>query len=82
MLDNPNPISTTQGKRKTGRGKRGLEWTKRDSLESAMASGSKVTLHGDFGQDVEEGIRERSQPWNPPSWAGIESTCGNNASAV
>jgi hypothetical protein len=37
-------------------------------LASARASGSKVTLDAGFGKDVEEGIRERSQPWNPPSW--------------
>ena len=37
-------------------------------IASARASGSKVTLDGGFGKDVEEGIRERSQPWNPPSW--------------
>jgi hypothetical protein len=27
-----------------------------------------VTLDEGFGKDVEEGIKERSQPWNPPSW--------------
>jgi len=37
-------------------------------IASAKASGSRVTLDGGFGKDVEEGIRERSQPWNPPSW--------------
>ncbi len=37
-------------------------------IASARASGSKVTLDGAFGNDVEEGIKERSQPWNPPSW--------------
>jgi antitoxin (DNA-binding transcriptional repressor) of toxin-antitoxin stability system len=30
-------------------------------IASAKASGSKVTLDGGFGKDVEEGIRERSQ---------------------
>jgi len=35
---------------------------------SAKASASKVTLDEGFGKDVEDGIRERSQPWNPPSW--------------
>lgn len=39
-----------------------------ECIASAMASGSKTTLDGDFAKDVEEGIRERSQPWNPPSW--------------
>lgn len=37
-------------------------------IASAQASGSKVTLDGEFGKDAEEGIQERSQPWNPPSW--------------
>ena len=37
-------------------------------IASARASGSKVILDGGFGKDVEEGITERSQPWNPPSW--------------
>jgi predicted nucleic acid-binding protein len=31
----------------------------------AKASNSKVTLDDRFPTDVEEGIRERSQPWNP-----------------
>ena len=39
-----------------------------ERVASAKASGSKATLDGGFRQDVEEGIRERSQPWNPPSW--------------
>jgi antitoxin (DNA-binding transcriptional repressor) of toxin-antitoxin stability system len=37
-------------------------------IASARASGSKVTLDGGFAKDVEDGIKERSQPWNPPSW--------------
>jgi antitoxin (DNA-binding transcriptional repressor) of toxin-antitoxin stability system len=37
-------------------------------IASARASGSKAILDGGFGKDVEEGIKERSQPWNPPSW--------------
>jgi len=39
-----------------------------ECIASASAEGSKVTLDGGFGKDVEEGIRDRSQPWNPPSW--------------
>ncbi len=39
-----------------------------ECIASARASGSKALLDGGFGRDVEEGIRERSQPWNPPSW--------------
>jgi antitoxin (DNA-binding transcriptional repressor) of toxin-antitoxin stability system len=37
-------------------------------IASARSSGSQVILDDGFGKDVEEGIRERSQPWNPPSW--------------
>jgi antitoxin (DNA-binding transcriptional repressor) of toxin-antitoxin stability system len=37
-------------------------------IASAKASGSKATLDGGFGKDVGEGIKERSQPWHPPSW--------------
>jgi antitoxin (DNA-binding transcriptional repressor) of toxin-antitoxin stability system len=39
-----------------------------ECIASARASGSKVTLDGGFAKDVEEGIRDRQQPWNPPSW--------------
>jgi antitoxin (DNA-binding transcriptional repressor) of toxin-antitoxin stability system len=39
-----------------------------DCIVSAKASGSQVTLDGGFAEDVEKGIREREQPWNPPSW--------------
>jgi antitoxin (DNA-binding transcriptional repressor) of toxin-antitoxin stability system len=39
-----------------------------ECIASARASGSKAILDGGFGKDVEDGIRERSQPWNPPSW--------------
>ena len=39
-----------------------------ECIASARVSGSKATLNDGFGKDVEEGIRERSQPWNPPSW--------------
>jgi antitoxin (DNA-binding transcriptional repressor) of toxin-antitoxin stability system len=39
-----------------------------ECIASAKASGSKVTLDGGFAHDVEEGIRERQEPWNPPSW--------------
>jgi len=37
-------------------------------IASARASASSVILDGGFGRDVEQGIRERSQPWTPPSW--------------
>ena len=39
-----------------------------ECIASAKASGSKVTLDAGFARDVEEGIRDRQQPWNPPSW--------------
>ena len=39
-----------------------------ECIASAKASASKVTLDEGFAKDVEEGIRERQQPWNPPSW--------------
>jgi hypothetical protein len=32
------------------------------------ASGANATLDEDFARDVEEGIRARRQPWNPPAW--------------
>ena len=39
-----------------------------ECIASAKASGSKVTLDAGFAADVEEGLRSRQQPWNPPSW--------------
>jgi antitoxin (DNA-binding transcriptional repressor) of toxin-antitoxin stability system len=39
-----------------------------DCILSARVSGSKITLDGGFARDVEEGIRDRQQSWNPPSW--------------
>ena len=39
-----------------------------ECIASAKASASKVTLDAGFAADVEEGIRSRQQPWNPPSW--------------
>ncbi len=39
-----------------------------ECIASANASGSRVTLDGGFAHDVEEGIRDRQEPWNPPSW--------------
>jgi antitoxin (DNA-binding transcriptional repressor) of toxin-antitoxin stability system len=39
-----------------------------ECIASAKASGSKVTLDGGFAHDVEEGIKDRQEPWNPPSW--------------
>jgi hypothetical protein len=39
-----------------------------ECIASAEASGSKVTLDEGFAMDVEEGIQDRRQPWNPPPW--------------
>jgi hypothetical protein len=39
-----------------------------ECIASAKASGSKVILDEGFAKDVEEGIGDRRQPWNPPSW--------------
>ena len=39
-----------------------------ESIASAEASGSRVTLDEGFGKDVEDGIEARQRPWNPPSW--------------
>ncbi len=39
-----------------------------ECIALAKARGSKVTLDEGFAKDVEDGIRERSKPWNPPSW--------------
>jgi hypothetical protein len=55
------PIATIRAPKRSGR-------PISECLASAKANGSKVVLDGDFGKDVEEGIRERSRPWNPPSW--------------
>jgi antitoxin (DNA-binding transcriptional repressor) of toxin-antitoxin stability system len=39
-----------------------------ECIALAKARGSTVTLDEGFAKDVEDGIRERSKPWNPPSW--------------
>jgi antitoxin (DNA-binding transcriptional repressor) of toxin-antitoxin stability system len=39
-----------------------------ECIASAEASGSKITLDGGLAADVEEGIKNRQEPWNPPSW--------------
>ena len=58
---NHRPVATIKPSKRSGR-------PISECIASARATGSKVTLDGGFGNDVEEGIRERSQPWNPPSW--------------
>jgi antitoxin (DNA-binding transcriptional repressor) of toxin-antitoxin stability system len=37
-------------------------------IAAMEASGANAVLDEDFARDVEEGIRTRRQPWNPPSW--------------
>lgn len=54
-------VSSTKTARRVGR-------PISECVESARASGSTVTLDGGFGADVEDGIRSRQEPWNPPSW--------------
>ena len=58
---NHRPVATIKPSKRSGR-------PISECIASARANGSKVILDGGFGKDVEEGIRERSQPWNPPSW--------------
>ena len=58
---NRRPVATIRPPKRSGR-------RISECIASARASGSKVTLDDGFAKDVEEGIKERSQPWNPPSW--------------
>jgi antitoxin (DNA-binding transcriptional repressor) of toxin-antitoxin stability system len=37
-------------------------------IAALEASGASAVLDEDFAHDVEEGIRARRQPWNPPPW--------------
>ncbi len=37
-------------------------------IEALEDNGANAVLDEDFAEDVEEGIRGRRQPWNPPSW--------------
>jgi hypothetical protein len=39
-----------------------------ESIALAEARGTTAILDEGFMQDVEDGIAERSQPWNPPVW--------------
>ncbi len=39
-----------------------------ECIALAEARGTTATLDEGFMNDVEQGIRERSKPWNPPSW--------------
>lgn len=37
-------------------------------IADLKARGSKAVLDDDFAHDIEEGIKARREPWNPPSW--------------
>ena len=39
-----------------------------ECIALAEARGTTAIPDEGFMKDVEDGIRERSQPWNPPSW--------------
>lgn len=39
-----------------------------ESIALAEARGATAVLDEGVMKDVEEGIAERSQPWNPPTW--------------
>ena len=58
---NHRPVATIRMPKRSGR-------PISECIASAKASGSKVVLDGGLAKDVERGIRERSQPRNPPSW--------------
>jgi len=58
---NHRPVATIRMPKRSGR-------PISECIASARASGSKAILDGGFGRDVDEGIKERGQPWNPPSW--------------
>ncbi|HEY1948138.1 MAG TPA: hypothetical protein VGG97_14100 [Bryobacteraceae bacterium] len=56
-----HPVALIRSPRRSGR-------PISECIASARASGSTVTLDEGFMKDVEEGIANRSHPWNPPSW--------------
>ena len=39
-----------------------------ECIDVAEARGSEATLDEGFMKDVEDGIADRSRPWNPTSW--------------
>lgn len=39
-----------------------------ECIALSEARGAATVPDEGFAEDVAEGIRERSQPWNPPSW--------------
>lgn len=59
--DNHRPVAVIRAPKRSGR-------PLSECIALAKARGSNVTLDEDFAKNVEDGIRERSKPWNPPSW--------------
>jgi antitoxin (DNA-binding transcriptional repressor) of toxin-antitoxin stability system len=37
-------------------------------IAALEGSGANAVVDEDFARDVEEGIKARREPWNPPSW--------------
>jgi antitoxin (DNA-binding transcriptional repressor) of toxin-antitoxin stability system len=58
---NHQPVAVIRGPARSGR-------LISEVLADLRARGSMTVPDDEFARDVEEGIRERSQPWNPPSW--------------
>ena len=58
---NHQPVAVIRAPKRSGR-------LISECIASAKASGAKATLDEGFAKDVEDGIRERSKSWNPPSW--------------
>ncbi|MBV9158094.1 MAG: hypothetical protein JO097_17650 [Acidobacteriaceae bacterium] len=54
------PVALIRSPRRSGR-------AISECIASAKASGSRATLDDGFGKDVEDGIGDRQEPWNPPS---------------
>jgi antitoxin (DNA-binding transcriptional repressor) of toxin-antitoxin stability system len=59
--DNHRPVAVIRAPKRSGR-------LLSECIALAKARGSTVILDEGFAKDVEDGIRERSKPWNPPSW--------------
>ena len=57
---NHQPVAVIRSPKRSGR-------LISECIASARASRSTVTLDEGFSGDVEDGIRERRKPWNPPS---------------
>ena len=58
---NHRPVAIIRPMKRTGR-------LISECIASARAGGSRLTLDSGFAHDVEQGIEDRQEPWNPPSW--------------